>query len=915
MAGSVRDNILFGCALDPDWYAKVVAACALQQDLAALPAGDMTELGERGINLSGGQKARVALARAAYCRADVVLLDDPLSAVDPHVGRTLFEQCIGPRGIMQGSTRVLVTHQRQYLPQCGQVMVLRRGRCVGQGRWQQLQELGLQELAAANGPEPPETPQLAGLHDDATKSNTVAANVAELGSQAGDCKSDRALSAQLVPPLPSANLSDTTSAASDAAVEVVSGAAQLLDQSDDHGGALGSEVKLVLTHATAPDMVKAKAASPAGKGPKGGKGLSARARAAAQTAADLIRATAAGRLVMSEGRAVGTVRWTVYLQYTRQLGSWASLLIVAVVLAAQASYLAGEWWLSIWSQTAPAAQSEIKWLWVYGLLTGLVVLFGTLRSFLFFTAAVHASTRMHDAMVLRVLRAPLAFFHTNPAGRILNRFSKDLGSVDDTLPVVIFDAIQCGLLVLGALILVAVAVPWVVPVFLPLALSFWFIRHRYIVASREIKRWEAVTRSPIYATFSATLKGLATIRAYSAQPRFQSELLDQLASNGHWSFAFSATGRWIGFRLDLIACTTLLAAALIAAAAREAVRPALLGLALSQLLQMTGIMQWFVRQSAEVENNMTCTERLLEYTQLPQEPPTLVEGAPAPPPGWPTSGALQFRGVSARYRPGLPPVLCDLTFTLKAGCTCGLVGRTGSGKSSLALVLFRLIEVTQGAVLLDGLDVASIGLDALRRQLAIIPQDPVLFSGSVRSNLDPWGRHPDEALWGALRAVQMQRAVQALGGLSGKIAEGGDSLSAGQRQLFCLARALLQEAKVLCLDEATANVDRGTDELIQWRSRCKCDPSRQPGVIRVSSGGSWSRSAEEDAVWAEGRGRGRPSAHHHRAPHRHHHGRGPPAGVVCRQAGGARASYCFGRPVRRCVCRHGGCSTAWCACV
>ena len=369
----------------------------------------------------------------------------------------------------------------------------------------------------------------------------------------------------------------------------------------------------------------------------------------------------------------------------------------------------------------------------------------------------------------------------------------------------------------------------IIPCYLPLVYAFYVVRSRYIVASRNSKRFEATTRSPVFAFFGQSIKGLPTIRAYSAIERFQQEFLSLLSSSGAWSYATIATARWVGFRLDLICSITLSVAALLAVAVSTSstisVQPQLLGLALVYLMSIMGILQWMVRQSCEVENAMTSVERLVEYSDsLPSEPPMLGDDGcpPDPPSDWPSTGSLAFEQVTCCYRPGLPPVLVGVSFSISAGQSCGLVGRTGSGKSSLMLALFRLIDVTKGRVMLNGRDAAQVPLDRLRGALSIIPQDPTLFSGSIRSNLDPWSLHSNDKLWGALASVQLEAAVRSLKdvdgkeGLESRMSEGGEAtLSVGQRQLFCLARSLLQESKVLCLDEATASVDKNTDQLIQ----------------------------------------------------------------------------------------------------
>jgi ABC-type multidrug transport system fused ATPase/permease subunit len=569
-----------------------------------------------------------------------------------------------------------------------------------------------------------------------------------------------------------------------------------------------------------------------------------------------------GKLIVKEDRAEGSVTWGVYGALLKRLGAFPVIACTAGLLGGQAIYLYSEYWLSQWASASPQDQRDVKWVWVYAIFAATVLIISILRAQLFFWASLRASTALHDAALNQLLHAPLSFFHTNPTGRVLNRFSKDQGSVDEQLPMVSFDSLQALMMVVGAFTLLVVVVPFILPVFIPLGIAFFWVQRRYLKTSRELKRFEAITRSPLYAAFSATLKGLPTIRAYRAAARFRADFLDLLTANVAWWHAWLTAARWIGFRLDLMVAILLTVAPLLMMSVHDKLSPRLVGLALTQSLYLAGMLQWMVRQAAEVENNMTSAERLLSYTTLEQEPyggakgvakkalATSSESSSSLEQGlsttsnsntvvpqeevdlstWPVAGALQYDHVTAIYRKGLPPVLQNISFTLPGGVSCGVVGRTGSGKSSLMLTLFRLIPVTSGRILIDNVDTSAIGLDILRRQIAIIPQDPVLFSGTLRSNLDPWGRFDDATLWNALEMAQLKSVAASLrGGLDARMQEAGDNISAGQRQLLCLARALLQDAAILALDEATANVDRGTDAVIQAAVKKACSGTGNGG--------------------------------------------------------------------------------------
>ncbi|EFN52562.1 hypothetical protein CHLNCDRAFT_138549 [Chlorella variabilis] len=832
VSSTVKENILFGQRYEATQYEAVLRACALEDDITALPAGDETELGERGINLSGGQKARLALARAAYSQAEIQLLDDPLSAVDPRVGRILFDDCIAGTGLMAGTTRLLVTHQRQFLPGCDEVLVLRGGEIAHRGTHAELAAAGVPEVIASqetslddstydsHGAAPPSAPSAAAAADGAPGGSPAGS-----GSQQEEQAEEQVQLEQQPPPADGhlegdeqaerqlhASVAKTTRF--DRSVSVLFGEAEGGAGGASRGAGWrrklsGSYVRRAVSARFASGQRRARVASK-GEGEEGSEEEQEQAAGKGS-----LQPGKSGRLIVAEDHAVGSVPWAVYGRYGARMGLPVVTLITAGLLLGQAIYLFGDYWLSLWASKDGEAQREVYWVWGYAIMVGAILAISFSRSLLFFMASLRASTQLHDEMVQRVLRAPLSFFHTSPTGRILNRFSKDQGQVDEQLPQVFFDCVLALMMVLGAFALLMVSVPFIIPLFLPLGAAFFLVRARYLRTSREIKRWEATSRSPVFASFSAILKGLPTIRAFGAGPRFRSAFLQELSDNGAWWFCFLTTARWIGFRLDLLVALLMTAAPLLMMAVHDRLSARLAGLALTQSLQLAGMLQWMVRQSAEVENNMTSVERMLHYTRLEQEPATLAGGGPKPPPDWPAAGRIEYRDVTAIYRSGLPPVLRDLTFTLEGGVSCGVVGRTGSGKSSLMLTLFRLIPVTSGAILIDGLDTSGVALDALRRQVAIIPQDPVLFSGTLRSNLDPWGTFEDGRLWEALRAAQLGGVVAALGGLDAHMQEAGDNLSVGQRQLFCLARALLQDAAIVALDEATANVDRQTDALIQ----------------------------------------------------------------------------------------------------
>eukprot|EP00897_Mesotaenium_endlicherianum_P000565 jgi/Mesen1/10509/ME000083S10014 len=439
-------------------------------------------------------------------------------------------------------------------------------------------------------------------------------------------------------------------------------------------------------------------------------------------------------------------------------------LLALFLVSGQAVLCAGDWFLGYWSQRADQGGAYV-YAYAAIVLTAVSIAFACAACF--FTWTVGAASRIHRGMLTAVLASPLAFFHSNPVGRTV-----------------------C--IAMGALVMVSIGVPWVTLSLVPLLAVFVRFRNLFLSTSRETKRLEAVSRSPIYAHYAAAIQGLSTIRAFGVQRHFDAAFQERLDANGRAFFAWLVTSRWLAFRLDGICSVVLLLASVLAIAARRQLSPSLVGLALTYMLQLSGMFQWAVRQSAEVENMFTGVERAIEYTKLPKEGADAAAAASkacVPPPEWPSRGEIVLERLTVRYRPGLEPVLSDLSVTFRAGHKCGIVGRTGAGKSTLMLTLFRLVEATSGRVLVDG--------------VMAIPQDPVL-------------EYSDQRLWEALAAVQLRGKAEGLrAALDTSMAEYGENFSVGERQLVCLARAILQNNRILVIDEATANVDFETDALIQ----------------------------------------------------------------------------------------------------
>lgn len=528
---------------------------------------------------------------------------------------------------------------------------------------------------------------------------------------------------------------------------------------------------------------------------------------------------------------------------------------------AQAVLIAADWFLAKWANNNLLGGMNFAMYMYIGLVCATVVACVG-RSLWIMYALLAASSKLHDHMLLAVMRAPISFFVANPVGRIINRFAMDVGLVDSQLPKTFLDFWLFSISTLGSVVLVAIVNPWVILAVIPLVGCFVWIRPYYLKASREIKRLESVSRSPVQSIFSTVVGGLPSIRAMKWQAMFKEAFIRKQDANNRGLFAFYAVSRWVGCRLDLISAAFITAVSFCAIFVAGSINPTLVGLSLVHTLGLLGAFQWAIRQSAEVENQMVGVERIAAYSNIPPEPPLESPASRAPPDTWPSRGEIVAKDLSFSYIPfdmtslsskGQPltrkqlrrkshssynatdypeetddiliakSVLKSVSFAVQPGSKLGVVGRTGAGKSTLLMTLFRLGEWDGGSIMIDGVSIADIGLHDLRKRLSVIPQEPTLFSGSIRHNLDPFHEYTDDQLLTVLKKVELGNFIEAMpDGLRSNLSAGGGNISIGEKQLLCLARALIRNSAIIVLDEATANVDGGTDATIQRTIQREC---------------------------------------------------------------------------------------------
>ena len=525
-----------------------------------------------------------------------------------------------------------------------------------------------------------------------------------------------------------------------------------------------------------------------------------------------------GKLMTTEHVETKAVEKTVYFFYFKAVGIQVALMILGLNVVQQALSIGTNVWLSEWSDDPDAGETKVRnlYLGIYGLLGMLSATGMSMVTFVTAIGGLNASTRLHDSMLHSVLRSPMSFFDTNPKGRIVNRFAKDIDMVDTSIPLTFGALMRLGLGVIGTLAVISSTLPIFIAIIIPILFAYYFMQKFYVTTSRQLRRLESSTRSPIYSWFGESVSGVSTIKAFQMDEDFCHEMENKVDTNGRTMMPNYTANRWLSIRLEALGNTIVFFAALLAILGRDTLEPGLVGLSLSYAMQITGSLNMLIRQTSQVENNMVSVERIKEYEDsLVHEADWSMPGDPGQE-EWPKQGHIKLENLEMRYRNGLPLVLKGVNLDIKPGEKIGIVGRTGSGKSSLTLSLFRISEASGGAVKIDGNNIAEVGLGTLRSALTIIPQDPVLFSGTLRMNLDPFGKHTDRELWNSLELAHLKNYATSLsGGLDYLISEGGSNLSVGQRQLLCLARACLRKTKILFLDEATAAVDLETDDLIQ----------------------------------------------------------------------------------------------------
>ncbi|MFN3455666.1 MAG: ABC transporter transmembrane domain-containing protein [Pseudobdellovibrio sp.] len=700
---SLKENITFGFNVKSEVLNEAIALSCLQNDIQLFPKGLETEIGERGVNLSGGQRQRVSIARAYVSQPDVIILDDPLSAVDPTTEDLLCENLIF--GKWKSKTRVMATHRISHLSQFDKVLFLTDGHYY-YGTFDEL-------MKTVN-----EFKEFLSIEEQNQKSEIQIKNTM---------------------------LSESTQAGMDSA----------------------------------------------------------------------------GRVTVDEDREIGAVRKDIYLSYVKSLGGQSRfrkffivLLFLSVIVAVAMPMLQKAWLTQMNSQLEP-----FTLIIGYGIIGLLGMFVSFVDTFWWTYRGISAGRIYHDNMLKSVLNAQIRFFDSTPIGRILQRFSRDVESVDIHLQWTFENAVRSLFSVLMSFMLIVLALPLSLVFLIPVFMIYYSIQKSYRKVAREIKRLDSLARSPRYAHFKETLQGLTVLRSFKAQAWFEKEFLAKLHLSTEMFYTHYMVNRWFSSRIPLVgaAISVTTAMGIVFVTHQGWLSIGLAGLVTLYSLEFWRHLNWGVRIFSDLESRMTSVERLDFYMQLPAEKNT-VEASDfvKKHPHWPSSGALEFKDVHLKYAEHLPDVLKGVSFKISSGARAGVVGRTGSGKSTLFQAVYRFVDVYRGDIFLDGLSISKVPLEILRKNLAVIPQDPTLFMGSLRSNLDRYHEKTDADVWMVLNKVGLKDFVENLPeGLNHYITENGANLSQGQRQLICLARALLMQVKVIFLDEATASVDLETDALVQ----------------------------------------------------------------------------------------------------
>lgn len=764
---SIKDNILFSSPWDAARYDEVIAACSLTTDLQILEDGDETEIGEKGLNLSGGQKARVSLARAIYSRATTIYLDDVLSAVDAHTAHAIMENCLqGP--LTSGRTVLLVSHHTALVsPAAAYIVALENGDVKFSGTRAQFVEGGLMKELDAEDPESKPT--------------------------VGEQLEERTIEEIKIKPQHKSVVSLSGVETPDPASETSS-----IAPTDDEATAVGS----------------------------------------ATSTTPVVKIRTPRKLIEDEKRVRGRIARDVWLTYFKALGGpfWWTCLVLSLLIAT-AVPVVERGWVSFWSGEDKrdwGKHSSTFYVVGYAIIATSGCFLSNLQFATVYYGALHASRILHNRMLERVLFATLRFHDTTNRGRLLNRFGKDIEGLDSAMADHFVRTIQYALNVLTTTTITLYIGGWRFGIAFCLVLVVYYRSGSvYGQASRDMRRLDSVTRSPLYSLFGETVSGVAVIRAFGASTIALGQMM-RLADTNIVSFAWTWTvNRWLSARFNVLSSLLvgLTAGALLVRGADSATA----GFTLSFTASIMHDLLFVVRRFVQLEQSMVALERIKEYSEVAIEAPEFVE--PRPPASWPAQGAIEVKDLVVRYAPELPDVLHSLTFSVKPCEKIGVVGSTGCGKSTLALSFFRFVEAASGKIVIDDIDIAKIGLTDLRSRIMIIPQDPTILSGTLRSTLDVFDEYDDAAIYEALRRVHLlksddeaepsgastpssdQRNTNVFRDLAYPVSEGGENFSAGEKQLICMARAILRRNKVLLMDEATASIDYETDELISQTIR------------------------------------------------------------------------------------------------